>query len=68
MMRRVVVHCLFVSNPHSNGDLFSRSLLFFFEIKVAKIITAIDSRIVIVAIVVNIMFRFVTIIYKSSAV
>ena len=58
MMRRVVVQCWFGSNPLSNGDLFSPSLLFFFEVKVAKIITAVDSRIVIVAIVVTILFNF----------
>jgi hypothetical protein len=58
MMRRVVVQCLFGSNPHSNGDLFSRFLLFLFEFKVAKIVMAIDSRIVIVAIVVTILFNF----------
>lgn len=39
------------SNPHSNGDLFSRSSLIFFEIRVARIIMADDSRIVNVAIV-----------------
>lgn len=39
------------SNPHSNGDLFSRSSFIFFEISVARIIMADDSRIVNVAIV-----------------
>jgi hypothetical protein len=37
------------SNPHSNGELFSRSSLFFFEIRVANIITAVDSISVMVA-------------------
>ena len=51
------MQCLFGSNPHSNADFSSRSLLFFFYVKVAKIITTIDSRIVIVAIV-TILFKF----------
>ena len=58
MMRRIGVQSSFGSNPHSNGDLFSRSLLFFFEIKVAKFITAIDSRMVIIAIVLTMLFMF----------
>jgi len=53
--RRVVVQIFFGSNSHSNADSFSWFLLFFFEIKVAKIITATDSRIVIV---VGILFKF----------
>ena len=40
------------SNPHSNGDLFSRSSLFFFEISVVSTMMAIDRIIVIVAVVV----------------
>ena len=32
---------LFGSNPHSNGDLFSRSLISFFDSVVARIITII---------------------------
>ena len=32
------------SNPHSNGDLFSRCSLIFFEIRVARIIMAVDNR------------------------
>ena len=36
----------FGSNPHSNGDLFSRSSFIFFEIRVARIMIAIDSKIV----------------------
>ena len=34
------------SNPHSNGDLFSRSSLIFLEISVANIIMAVDNRMV----------------------
>jgi hypothetical protein len=34
----------FGSYPHSNGDLFSRSLLIFFEINVAYIIMTDDSK------------------------
>jgi hypothetical protein len=34
----------FGSNPQSNGELFSRSSLIFFEINVANIITAVDSK------------------------
>jgi hypothetical protein len=46
------------SNPHSNGDLFSRSSLLFFEIKVVRYITAVDSMIVIVVavMVINITY------------
>ena len=44
----------FGSNPHSNGDLFSRSSLFFFEIRVANIITAVDSvSVMVVAVMVS---------------
>ena len=35
------------SNQHSNWDLFSRSSLIFFEISVASIIKADDSRMVV---------------------
>jgi hypothetical protein len=31
------------SNPHSNGDLFSRSSIFFFEIREVSIITIVVS-------------------------
>lgn len=48
----------FGSNPHSKGDLFSRSSLFFFEIKVARYITAVDSTIVIVVIVMVIIITY----------
>lgn len=46
------------SNPHSNGDLFSRSSLIFFEISVARIIMADDSRIVNIAIVIIIVIIY----------
>lgn len=46
------------SNPHSNGDLFSRSSLIFFEIRVARIIMADDSRMVNVAIVIIIVIIY----------
>lgn len=39
----------FGSNPHSKGDLFSRSSLIFFEIIVARSIIADDNRIVTIA-------------------
>ena len=42
-----------MSNSYSSGDVFSRSSLFSFEIKVARINIAVDSRIVIVSIVVT---------------
>jgi hypothetical protein len=45
----------FGSNPHSNGDLFSRSSLIFFEINVVGIIMAADSRMSSVAVVVAII-------------
>lgn len=48
----------FGSNPHSNGDLFSRSSLIFFEIKVARIIMADDNRMVSVAIVIIIVIIY----------
>jgi len=43
---------LFGSNPHSNGELFSRSSLIFFEINVVNIIIVADSKMVIVAVVI----------------
>jgi hypothetical protein len=48
----------FGSNPHSNGDLFSRSSLIFFEIRVVNAIMADDSRMVTVAVVtiINIIY------------
>lgn len=39
----------FGSNPHSKGDLFSRSSFIFFEISVVNIIMAADNKIVTVA-------------------
>jgi len=42
----------FGSNPHSNGELFSRSSLIFFEINVVNIIIVADSKMVIVAVVI----------------
>jgi hypothetical protein len=42
MMRMVVVLVVFGSKPHSNRDIFSLSSLFCFEIRVVKIIAAID--------------------------
>jgi hypothetical protein len=42
----------FGSNPRSNGDLFSRSSLIFFEINVASTIIADNNRMVIVAVVI----------------
>ena len=48
------------SNPHSNGDLFSRSSLIFFEIRVVSIIMADDSRMDTIAVVI------ITLIYKIS--
>ena len=50
----------FGSNPHSNGDLFSRSSLIFFEIRVVSIIMADDSRMDTIAVVI------ITLIYKIS--
>lgn len=35
------------SNPHSKGDLFSRSSICFFESKVANIIIIVDNNIII---------------------
>ena len=49
MMRRVVVWRFFGSNPHSNGDLFSRSSLNFFGISVVNSIMAVDNRMVNIA-------------------
>jgi len=42
----------FGSNPHSNGDLFSRSSLIFFEIRVVRTIMADDSKMVTTAVVI----------------
>ena len=43
------------SNPHSNGDLFYRSSLIFFEINAGSIIIADGNRIVIIAVVIIII-------------
>jgi hypothetical protein len=50
-MKMVVVRSFFFgggggggSNPHANGDLFSRSSFVFFEIRAARIIMAVDNR------------------------
>jgi hypothetical protein len=48
----------FGSNPHSNGDLFSRSLFIFFDSSVAIIITAVVMVIVIVAITIIIIITY----------
>jgi hypothetical protein len=48
----------FGSNPHSNGDLFSRSSLIFFEINVANIIMTDDKIMVIVAAVIVIIIIY----------
>lgn len=48
----------FGSNPHSNGELFSRSVIFFFEIMLTKIIIIILIAIEITAdiIMINIIY------------
>lgn len=46
------------SNPHSNGDLFSRSSFIFFDSKVVSNMMADDSRIVIVAILMIIVIIY----------
>jgi|LQAB01.1.fsa_nt_gi hypothetical protein len=46
------------SNPHSNGDLFSRSSMFFFDIAVAIIMMIIDSIMIVVIIVVTIFIIY----------
>jgi len=46
------------SNPHSNGDLFSRSSFIFFEIIVVRIIIAVDRRIASIAVVVIIIIIY----------
>jgi hypothetical protein len=48
----------FGSNPHSNGDLFSRSSLLFFEIKVAKTIIVPDRMRATIVVVVTIMIIY----------
>jgi hypothetical protein len=46
------------SNPHSNGDLFSRSSLIFFEIKVARTIMVADRMRVTIDAVVTIIIIY----------
>lgn len=48
----------FGSNPHSNGDLFSRSSLVFFEISVVNIMMIADNRMVTVAAVMVIIITY----------
>ena len=48
----------FGSNPHSNGDLFSRSSFIFLEIRVFNIIMAANNRMVTVAAVMIIIITF----------
>src|SRR5215475_9648828 len=52
----------FGSNPHSNGDLFSRSSFIFFEINVVRIIIAADNNMASIAVVV-----IISIIYLAFA-
>lgn len=49
---------LFGSNPHSNGDLFSRSSIDFFDNNVVNIIIMVESKIIIevAVIVINIIY------------
>jgi hypothetical protein len=46
------------SNPHLNGVLFSRSSLVFFEISIANIIMADDSKRVTIAVVIIIIIIY----------
>jgi hypothetical protein len=47
---------LFGSNPHSNGELFSRSSMFFFDsIDVKIIMTVVSVRVIIVALIIIII-------------
>lgn len=48
----------FGSNPHSNGDLFSRSVIFFLEIMLTKIIIIILTVIEIIADVIMIIIIY----------
>lgn len=48
----------FGSNPHSNGDLFSRSSFIFFEISVVNTIMAADNRMVTIAAVTIIVITY----------
>lgn len=46
------------SNPHSNGDDFSRSSIDFLEISVTIIIINIDSRIIVVIMIIKIIIIY----------
>jgi hypothetical protein len=48
----------FGSNPHSNGEIFSRSSLIFFEINVASIRMTVDSKMATIAVVVIIIIIY----------
>jgi len=60
----------FGSNPHLNGDLFSRSSFIFFEIKVVRTMMVADNRIVTVAVVMIIIITYFVfhkfLVWKSS--
>jgi hypothetical protein len=53
----------FGSNPHSNGELFSRSSLIFFDINVASIMMAVDSKMAPRAVVVETMYYLRNVIF-----
>jgi hypothetical protein len=46
-------------NPHSNGDIFSRSSLIFFEINVANIIMTDDMMVIVAAVIIIIIIYLV---------
>jgi len=48
----------FGSNPHSNGELFSRSSFIFFEISVVSVMMTADNIMVIVAVVIIIIIIY----------
>jgi len=48
----------FGSNPHSNGDLFSRSSLIFYEISVVNTIMVADNKMVTAAVVIIIIITY----------
>ena len=55
---RMAVMLKFLCRIRTRMGTFSRSSLFYFGIKVARVITAVDSRIVIVSIVVNYYYYY----------
>jgi len=55
VMRMVAVRSSFSSNPHSNGNQYSRSSLIFFEINVVSAIIDFDNKMVTVAVVIIII-------------